>query len=170
MSAAPAQALRTGRWELVTSASTVRISVGHFGYRTVTGEVPIRSATVEIGADGVPARVDAVLDLAALDTGNRRRDADLRKPKLLDSARHPDLTFTGTPRSSGDDWQVPGRVCARGHEVAATLSASLSSAADGVSVTADTDLEVRAFGVRAPRLLIGRTVHVHIEARFAPAD
>ena len=170
MSAVPAQALRTGRWELVASASTARISVGHFGYRTVTGELPIRSAAVDLGADGVPDRVEAVLDLAALDTGNHRRDADLRKPRLLDSARHPDLTFTGTPRRTGDQWQVPGRVCAREHEVAVTLSASLSPAADGVSVTADADLEVRAFGVRAPRLLIGRTVHVHIEARFAPAE
>ncbi|HET6876912.1 MAG TPA: YceI family protein [Jatrophihabitans sp.] len=169
MSAAAAYELRTGRWELVASASTARISVGNFARRVVTGDVPIRSASVELGADGVPGQVEAVLDLAALDTGNSRRDADLRKPKLLDTARHPDLTFTGTPARIGDDWQVRGRACAREHEVAVTLSASLATAADGVSVTADTDLEVRAFGVRAPRLLIGRTVHVHIEARFIPA-
>lgn len=42
------------------------------------------------------------LHLGAIDTGNARRDKDLRKPKLLDLDHHPAMTFaadsiTATP-------------------------------------------------------------------------
>ena len=79
-------ALSTGRWAVDPAHSTATFRVGNLG-RTVTGTVPITEGTVVI--DGQHSAITGSLDLGAIDTGNARRDKDLRKPKFLDLDRNP---------------------------------------------------------------------------------
>jgi polyisoprenoid-binding protein YceI len=57
------------------------------------GHVPIIEATVDIGPDGLPSAITGSLDLGTIDTGNTRRDSDLRKQGLLDLDHHPTITL-----------------------------------------------------------------------------
>ncbi|MCF6733790.1 YceI family protein [Blastococcus sp. KM273129] len=69
----------------------------------------------ELDADeaGVPRRVVAELDLGTLDTGIARRDADVRKPRFLDTDRHPTMIWTARSFVPGDEAGGRPRGCWR---------------------------------------------------------
>jgi polyisoprenoid-binding protein YceI len=161
--------LRPGRWNEVASLTSARFTVRELGLVRVGGTVPALDAWVDVDPTGIPAAVHAVLDLTGIDTGHAKRDADLQKPHLLDTAKHPHLTFAGRPEWTGDAWKVDGRLTARtGTEV--TLRAEITGTGAGgeLTVRAATTVDRRALGIRAPRFLIGRYVDVTVEATFAP--
>ena len=79
--------LAAGRWTVDLANSSATFRVRSFG-RTVTGSVPITEGAVEVDG-GRPTAITGSLDLSAIDTGNARRDSDLRKPRLLDLDHHP---------------------------------------------------------------------------------
>ena len=161
--------LRAGRWEHDASTSRATFTVRDFGFMTVRGSVPIVSAAVDVDENGAPVAVYATLDLTGMATGHRKRDRDLQKPHLLDTGRHPRLSFTGSPVQRADGWQVPGRLTGRA-TTDVTLDAHILDRSDSgeLTVRAACTLDRRKLGVRAPRLLIGRYVAVRIEAAFAP--
>ncbi len=159
------------RWELMTSLSSAGFTVRSLG-RPVRGQVPIRHAAIEVDNTGRPTSVHAELDLAGLDTSNARRDRDLRKPHLLDTARFPTMIFTSTSTSveaGGDHWLLPGRLSARGAEIDLVLTATASHDSTRVTVRASAAFDRRELGIRAPRIMIGRRIDVLIEAVLRPA-
>jgi len=161
--------LLAGRWTVDVTHSTATFRVGSFG-KTVTGTVPIIDGTVSVDADGLPTAVTGSLDLGAIDTGNPRRDKDLRKPRLLDLDRHPVMTFAAdSVTTSPDGWSVTGRLTARGSAVRVTGDVDLSTRDGSVTLTAHTRLDRRAIGVRAPRFMIGRQIEITVSAMIHPA-
>lgn len=163
-----APVLRQGRWLLDVERSTASFSVRNFGLRTVRGTVPIDRATVDVDADGQVTSVQASLDLSGIDTGHARRDRDLAAPKLLDTGRHPALTFAGGPAEpTAAGWRVPGRIGARGAWTAVVLEVSLeheAGSARAATVRATTRFDRRRLSIRAPRFLIGCVVGVEVRA------
>jgi polyisoprenoid-binding protein YceI len=160
----------TRRWQLVHTLSSARFAVRNLGVKTVTGCVPIRSASVEVGADGRPIAVQATLDLSALDTGNTRRDRDLGKPGLLDTGRFPTITFAagaGTEDEAG--WRIPGTLAARGASTQVVLAVTVDHRGTEAAVHATTSFDRRELGIRAPRVLIGRRIEVTVDAVLRPA-
>ena len=108
MTSTSAVGLAVGRWLADPARSTATFRVSSLG-RTVTGTVPITEGTVDIAAGGLPSAITGSLDLGAIDTGNARRDKDLRKPKLLDLDRYPTMTFVAdTITASPAGWRVAG--------------------------------------------------------------
>ena len=161
--------LRTGRWQLVSSLSSASFTVRNFGALRVTGHVPITAAWVDIDDLGRPGRVHAELDLAGVDTGNVRRDRDLRTPRLLDTERFPGMTFTGAGQApTADGVQLPGRLTAHGRFVDLTLTAGpvREVQPDVLGVRATTEFDRRDLGITAPRFLIGAHIAVIIDAAF----
>jgi polyisoprenoid-binding protein YceI len=61
------------------------------------------------------SRVDVSIDATSVDTGNRRRDRQLRS-SFLDSGHHPVLTYAGTGEESacGGGYRVSGELVVRG--------------------------------------------------------
>ena len=82
-----------GDWLADPAACTLTFAVRNFGLRTVTGQIPLTSAVVQVGPDGQPAGVRAELDAAGIRTGNPRRDRDLRGPRFLATDQWPVITF-----------------------------------------------------------------------------
>lgn len=162
--------LATGRWDGVAARCSATFAVRNFGLRTVRGSVPVSSCSVEVDAAGTPTAVAATLDLTGIDTGNRTRNRDLQKPRLLDTANHPGLAFTGSapvPTTAG--WQVPGTLTGRASAHVTLDAEPVGRTARGeLTVRATCTLDRRSLGVQAPRFLVGRYVTVHIEATFAP--
>lgn len=163
--------LPTGRWHLLPAASTASFAVANFGFRTVTGTVPLREGTVHVDGAGAVAGLHVLLDLDGLATGSWRRDADLRKPPLLDIDRHPELGFDATTMSpTGTGWLVEGRLNARGTSTHLTVIVTLPDALEEqTGITATAVLDRRKLGIRAPRLLIGHLVRITVVSRWVRA-
>jgi polyisoprenoid-binding protein YceI len=162
--------LAAGTWAVSDSRTRVTFTVGSMG-RPAHGSVACRWGSVELAADGAPVRVRAELDLDSLDTGVAKRDADLRKPRLLDIDRHPTMTWSADRFTPADDgsWTAEGTLCVRG--TAAPLTVVGTAEADGswLRVRARGELDRRSVGIRAPSFLIGRTVRIELEAWLTPA-
>ena len=160
---APAH-LAAGRWTVDLAHSTAAFRVGNLG-RSVTGTVPITEGTVAVDESGQPRTIDGSLDLGAIDTGNARRDEDLRKPKFLDSDRYPAMTFTAdaiTIAPAG--WRVAGQLTTRGTSVRLAGNVDVSGDYTAATLTAHTRLDRRALGIRAPRIMIGHQIDITVTA------
>jgi polyisoprenoid-binding protein YceI len=162
--------LAAGVWRADLARSTASFQVGNLG-RKANGTVPVTAGTVEIGTDGALLAVHGTLDLGAIDTGNVKRDLDLRKPGLLDLDRHPTMRFTATSaRAAGRGWHVTGTLTARGAHTTIEGTVELSSVDEREAVlTATTRLDRRTLGIRAPGFLIGRYVDITVTAVIRPA-
>ena len=155
-------ALSTGRWTVDPAQSTATFQVGSLG-RTVTGTVPVTEGTVVI--DGQHSAITGSLDLGAIGTGNARRDKDLRKPKFLDLDRYPTMTFTAdTITIAPAGWRVTGQLTARGTSVRLAGNVDVSGEYTSATLTAHTQLDRRALGIRAPRIMIGNHIDITVTA------
>lgn len=150
-------------YRVSTTHSSARFRArGLFGL-PVRGQIPIRSGAVRI--ENGRARVSAELDVAGIDTGIRKRDADLRSARLLDAERFPALSFAG--ELSADLSLVPGTLTVRDQEVPVTLEIrEVRRNADGVHVVATVRLDRQECGVKAPRVMIQRFVDVELTVRL----
>jgi polyisoprenoid-binding protein YceI len=165
MSPYTAAALRAGTWTVRSGRTTASFDVRNFGFNRVPGTIPVRAGSVEVDDSGEVTAVRAEFDLGALDTGNPKRDADLRKPNLLDSAARPEMTFEATAvRRHGDGWEVTGELRLRGTSCPLTLL--VEPAGEGVRATGT--LDRTPLGVRAPRAMIGRYVRIVVDAELEP--
>jgi polyisoprenoid-binding protein YceI len=155
-----------GTWSVSDSRTRVTFAVRNFG-RPVHGSVACRWGEVEVDEAGAPLRVAAELDLGSVDTGIAKRDADLRKPWLLDSDRHPTMSWTADRFTRGDDgrWTAEGVLRVRGTSTPLAVTGPVEVMADGwIRVRATGSLDRTAVGIRAPRFLIGRTIGIDVEA------
>ena len=163
----------TGRWVVDPARSGATISFGNFGVRTVTGSVPVLAGTLEVTDGGRPRRLSAELDLSAIDTGHARRDADLRKPSLLDLDTHPVLTYEAEEFELGPQgWSARGVLGARGTSCPVTVLGVPAGTEDptrSLHLVGTAVVDRTALGIRAPRLLIGREVSVVVDAWLARA-
>jgi polyisoprenoid-binding protein YceI len=160
--------LAAGQWTVDVEHSTATFTVGNLGH-TVTGTVPILDGTVEIGPGGLPSAICGSLDLGAIATGNPRRDKDLRKPKLLDLDRYPVSTFEADRMAaSPGGWSVSGYLTARGTRTRLAGDVELSANGQEATLTARTQLDRRALGLRAPKLMIGHLVDITVTAIIRP--
>ena len=162
-------ALAAGRWTVDPAHSTATFRVGNLG-RTVTGTVPITEGTVDIDGRGQPSAITGSLDLGAIDTGNARRDSDLRKPRFLDLDRHPAITFAAdTITAAPAGWRVTGDLTARGTSARLDGEVEVSGQGRSATVTARTQLDRRALGIRAPKILIGHAIDITVTATISLA-
>jgi polyisoprenoid-binding protein YceI len=157
-----------GTWTVSGSRTRVEFSVGNLGHRA-HGTVPVSWGQLRIDPDGAPIHAQARLDLNGLDTGIARRDADLRKPRLLDIDRHPVMTWeAGRFRRTNDGaWIAHGELQVRGASTPMALMGAPAPAADydeWLHVHARGVIDRAAIGIRAPALLVGRSVEVEIDA------
>ena len=158
-----AQQFPTGTWT-AEPGNIAQFSVSNFGFRTVRGGVPIRRCDVQVEPDGRLRSAVAELDLAAIDTGNRRRDLDLAKPKLLDLQQFPLLVVdvgAGSRR---------GVLTAHGCSIPVDLDLTIGDlTAQYVSIRVSTAFDRADLGIKAPSVMIGRRVSVDFTVRFVRA-
>ncbi len=155
----------SGSWS-VEAGNLAMFVVSNLGFKKVRGVVPIRKCVVQVDDSGQLLPCHAELDLAAIDTGNRRRDLDLAKPKLLDLVQFPLLTFDLA--SSGQ--QLNGTLSAHGRSIPIELRIEVRDVARRhVSVGVCGTFDRADLGIVAPSLMIGRQIQVEFIARFVRA-
>jgi polyisoprenoid-binding protein YceI len=130
-------ALRDGVWRVDPQRSEVGFAVKEmWGLRTVRGVFRAYDGTLKAGEGEL--RIEA----ASLDTGNERRDRQLRSPDFFDVERHPWIVFTATAVTTS----------ARG----VTVTGELAIGRERVRLEIPSDIEWMADG--APRLAGETTV------------
>src|SRR5215510_6418929 len=109
--------MRTERWEIDSSHSSVHFSVRHLVIAKVRGTFARWSGTVQVpDGDFSKATVGVTIDASSIDTGVADRDAHLKSPDFFDAAQYPELRFVGTrvqPRS-GSEIDVVGDLTIKG--------------------------------------------------------
>lgn len=173
--AAVPAAARPGRWAAGAADCEASFTVRNFRVRAVTGRIPVTAAELTVGPDGHPSSIQAELDVRGIDTGDRRRDRDLRGPRFLATGQWPVMTFTAEDiQRRGDGWTVRGTLtvkdtrCPVQLDVAAPLPRQ--SADDGPAQwRAAAQFDRRAAGVTAgPGFLIGHLITVTLAIRLRP--
>ena len=157
-------------WQVDTARTTAAFVVGNLGVRQVRGSVPVLAGTAVTDAAGRVVGLRATVDATGVDTGNARRDRDLRGPGLLGVEQTPSWTFVSQGvEQDGEGWRVTGVLTVRR---ACPVVLSVGPAAPlpdgGLRVRATTSLDRRDAGVRAPRVLIGRRVEVELDVVLRP--
>jgi polyisoprenoid-binding protein YceI len=109
--------MRTDRWEIDSSHSSVHFSVRHLVIAEVRGAFARWSGTVHVpDGDFSQATVTVTIDASSIDTGVADRDAHLKSADFFDVAQYHELRFVGKrvqPRS-GADIDVVGDLTMKG--------------------------------------------------------
>jgi polyisoprenoid-binding protein YceI len=88
--------MRTERWEIDSSHSSVHFSVRHLVIAKVRGVFARWSGTVQApDGDFSKATVDVTIDASSIDTGVAQRDAHLKSADFFDVTEFPELRFVG---------------------------------------------------------------------------
>ena len=114
--------MRTERWEIDSSHSSVHFAVRHLVIAKVRGTFARWSGAVQVpDGDFSKATVAVTIDASSIDTGVADRDKHLKSADFFDVAQCPELRFAGKrvqPRS-GAEIDVVGDLTIKGitHEV-----------------------------------------------------
>jgi polyisoprenoid-binding protein YceI len=160
--AAPALADTTFTFDPKTTS--VAFTATHLGLAHVPGTIPVTKLTMNVGADGLPSSLQAVLDMHGIDTRNADRDADLRSTNWFAADAFPTATFVSTSIAGTDPshFQILGMLTLHGVTKPIVLDAHLvgqlkdRTGRRRVGYEATTDIDRHAFGVvYASKLLPG---------------
>ena len=78
-----------GIWTADLTRTRAAFAARHLFGQTVHGTIAVTGGTLDVAPDGQPRRFQASLDPASIDTGNARRDADLRGRRFLGVETYP---------------------------------------------------------------------------------
>jgi polyisoprenoid-binding protein YceI len=120
-----------GEWALDPRRSSIRLKSKVMGLIPVNGVFHEVSGNGTVFADG---KVSGTVTVAAasINTRNTRRDTHLRSADLLDSASHPDITFTvDGVRPSGQGVALTGALTVRDRTRPLSFDAATSVQGDG---------------------------------------
>jgi polyisoprenoid-binding protein YceI len=164
--------------------SSAGFSIKHFVFGSVHGTMKIVSVEMPLQPDsGLPASVDAVIDIGSVNTSQIDRDNDLRSSEWFDVAHFPTMHFTSTriePSKTPNAFRVDGTLTLHGVSKDIPLDVTFSDARDDRGVrhyryVATTKFDRRDFGVDAPKktlrsnLFIGTSVNVRIDLDMVEA-
>lgn len=91
-------------WSVDSAHSSVRFSARHMGIMDVYGRFGKARLLLNLATDDLlHASLEVVIDAESIDTGDARRDADLRSDRFLDAVKYPYLIFMGTGVVRRDD-------------------------------------------------------------------
>lgn len=85
-----------GLWRADPAASTIAFAVRQLLMTTVRGRFTRYDVTIATGEDPLDSSVEAIIELASVDTGNARRDEHLRSATFFDVAEQPTARYRST--------------------------------------------------------------------------
>jgi polyisoprenoid-binding protein YceI len=161
--------LSTGAWRLDPERSSVEFHVGHlWGLGTVKGRFESYRGSLDLAAE--PA-ISLTIDAASVQTGNKKRDHDLRSAHFFDVEQHPYVRFESEAVTiEGQSMKVRGRLHARGSSIPLELDAHIATADDGVEIDAVTTANQRELGMTFnPARMIRPTSRLIVKGHLIPA-
>jgi polyisoprenoid-binding protein YceI len=153
-----------------TSAS---FSVRHLTLTTVSGSIPLKSATIAIGDGNALTKAEATFDISKIDTHEPDRDADLRSDHFFDVEKFPDMTFKSTKvePGTGGAMTIDGDLTMHGVTKPVSLAAKYEGTVKdprgrthvGYSATVTIDRTLWGIGTNYPPAVVGNDITITIE-------
>jgi polyisoprenoid-binding protein YceI len=133
-------------WHLDPRRSSIEFRVGLLrGLITVKGR--FESYHGQLNLSATPA-IDLAIDVASVQTGNRRRDRHLHSADFFDAENHPQMRFcSDSVDLDGDSLKVSGQLSARGRSIPLELSASVRRLGRELRLEAATTAPHRELGM-----------------------
>lgn len=115
---------QTSTWNIDPNHSTAQFTVRHMGLSNVTGTFNKVSGTGQFDdKDLTKSSVNAVIDVASVDTRVEMRDNDLRSDHFFDVAKFPTMEFKSKRiEKQGDDYKMIGDLTMHGVTKEVTLT------------------------------------------------
>ena len=163
------------------AASTARFSIDYLAFSRLHGRFGAVEGTIDIDPhDPARSRVEASIDVTAIDTGIGLRDAHLRSSHFFHASRFPQVTFRSTRVEQLDEasWSVVGDLTVRDIAREVVLETVYDGHATGpngsrATFSATTTLSRKAFGLgrHGGGLIVSDLVVVSLEiAAVSPRD
>jgi polyisoprenoid-binding protein YceI len=178
-------ALVVPTWQLDSAHSSVEFAVKHMMMTTVRGRFKNVRATLTGDRDHPDAAgVEAVIEVASIDTGVADRDKHLRGPDFFDADRFPEITFHykridgAAPTQDGDHFRVVGDLMIRDSEMEVVLDCEYEGRGTDpwgktrAGFSFRTDIDRREWGLRWNQaletggVLVANKVRVEGEVQF----
>jgi polyisoprenoid-binding protein YceI len=180
VSSSPALSLAAGEWKLDPAHSGVHFKVRHLGLTNVRGTFKSFDATLAVGQTLDSVAVDAIIELASVDTNNPDRDAHLLSTDFFAAEKNPQIRFTSTGiAGTEDDLELTGELTINGITRPVSFPVEFNGIevhpADGkdhAGFSASTVINRNDFGVdfNMPlgmnKLALGEKVNVELELQF----
>ena len=158
-----------GIWTADLTRTRAAFTARHLFGQTVQGTIAVTGGTLDVDPDGQPCRFRASLDPASIDTGNARRDADLRGRRFLGTETYP-LMEAAADRVdvAAGGWRADAVLRVRQCEAPLRIAAELDILPTGVRllVSGTARLDLRDAGIRVPGLLVRRFVDLSFSAQL----
>lgn len=162
--------------------SSVGFTVRHFVSK-VPGKFATFHGTITVDRDDLThSATEATIEVASVDTGNKKRDDDLRSPNFFEIDRFPTMKFKSKSwRKTGEGtFDVVGDLTIKDVTKEVVLKVTSLGFAPGMNGTqlsgweATTKIDKRDFNVRSPKMLeavVGNdvTITINIEAGMKKA-
>ncbi len=176
-----------GTWKLDPTHSTIAFTVKHLAISKVRGsfeKFDLTIVTTPDDSDGIHS-IEAVIDVASVNTNQAQRDAHLRTSDFFLVDEHPTAEFRSTGGTwDGDDFTIVGELTLRGVTKEVVLTGELggvttdSSGATRAGASATTTINRHDFGVswnaalEAGGLTLGDDVKLDIDVQviLQPAE
>jgi polyisoprenoid-binding protein YceI len=184
MTVTSSQALRNapaaGAYALDQSHSHVSFSARHLMVTKVRGRFPVTAGHLDIAEDPTQSSVVATIDVAAVDSGDPKRDEHLRSADFFDAEQYPTVTFRSTRvNDHGDgEFTLDGELTVRDTTHPVTLKGEyLGSQASPwgdtrVGFTAETEINRKDWGLswnvalETGGVLVGDKIKLTIDAEW----
>lgn len=172
---------QTSTWNIDPNHSAAHFTVRHMGLSNVTGTFDKVSGTAQMDEkDFTKSSVDAVIDVASVDTRVQMRDNDLRSDHFFDVAKYPTMEFKSKRiEKQGDGYKLIGDLTMHGVTKEVTLNmdepSSIMTDAHGNShrgFSASTTINRKDWGMTYNSLLpsgdavVGDTIKIQIDAEL----
>jgi polyisoprenoid-binding protein YceI len=173
------------RWQIDPDHTHVGFKVRHLKISNVKGVFGKVRGVVDIDEkDITKSTVSATIETASIDTGVRKRDADLKSEKFLDVEKYPTMTFVSTAiaKDGAEKLKVTGDLTLHGVTRPVTLevegpSAEVKDQAGNTrrGASASTKINRKDFGLtwnkamEAGGVLVGDEVFIDIEVELVKA-
>jgi polyisoprenoid-binding protein YceI len=100
----------SGTWALDTTHTDVSFTARHLMVTKVRGRFPLVSGSVTIAENPLESSVEAVLDVAGVNSGEAGRDEHLRNADFFEVEKYPHITFRSTKveEAGGGEYKLTG--------------------------------------------------------------
>ncbi len=161
-------------YQLDPAHTQVAFTIDRFGFNNVLGRFEEVSGEVVLDeANPANSRVNAVIQMASVDSGDDTRDQHLREPRWLNVSEFPTMEFrsTGVERTGERTARITGDLTLLGQTHPLTLDVTLNQLApapnnqrQAAGFTATGALQRSTWGSTLAAQLIGDEVQIRIEA------
>jgi polyisoprenoid-binding protein YceI len=167
----------TYRYALEETGSNVRAKVSFFGLSSKTARFPRISGRIALAPNALDTiDLDVAVDARALVSNDATTTSRLKGMNFFDVEHHPTVRFTGRRMvmTGAQTATVAGEITARGVTRPALLAVSFAqpparaSGREPITLTAQTTIDRRDFGMTSYSMIVGRKVTITITARMVP--